>query len=86
MKSTSYVTGGVFPNGSAVKNPPATQKMRVQSLSQEDPLEEGMATHSRIFAWRMPWAEEPGGLSPGCRKESDTTEVNWRRVSVPLRA
>ena len=34
----------------------------VQSLGQEDPLEEGMATHSRILAWRIPWTEEPGGL------------------------
>ena len=36
--------------------------MWVQSLGQEDPLEEGMATHSSILAWRIPWAEEPGGL------------------------
>ena len=35
--------------------------MLVQSLSQEDPLEEGMATHSSILAWRIPWTEEPGG-------------------------
>ena len=34
----------------------------VQYLSQEDPLEEGMATHSSILAWRIPWTEEPGGL------------------------
>ena len=36
--------------------------MWVQSLDQEDPLEEGMATHSSIFAWRIPWTEKPGGL------------------------
>ena len=36
--------------------------MQVQSLGQEDPLEEGMATHSSILAWRIPWEEEPGGL------------------------
>ena len=36
--------------------------MRVQSLGQEDSLEEGMATHSSILAWRIPWTEEPGGL------------------------
>ena len=36
--------------------------MWVQSLGQDDPLEEGMATHSRILAWRIPWTEEPGGL------------------------
>ena len=38
--------------------------MRVGSLSQEDPLEEGMATHSGILAWRIPWTEEPGGPQP----------------------
>ena len=36
--------------------------MRVQSLGREDPLEEGMATHSSILTWRIPWTEEPGGL------------------------
>ena len=36
--------------------------MQVQSLSQEDPLEEGMATHSSILAWRIPWTEKPGNL------------------------
>ena len=36
--------------------------MQVQFLGQEDPLEEGMATHSSILAWRIPWTEEPGGL------------------------
>ena len=51
-----------FPSGSVVKNPPATQKTQVQSLHQEDPLEKGMATHSSILAWRIPWTEEPGGL------------------------
>ena len=39
-------------------------KRQVQSLDQENPLEEGMATHSRIFAWRIPWGEEPGRLCP----------------------
>ena len=38
--------------------------MQVQSLGQKDPLEEGMATHSSILAWRIPWAEETGGLQP----------------------
>ena len=48
-----------------VKNPPAkqeTQEIRVRSLGREDPLKEEMATHSSILAWRIPWAEEPGGL------------------------
>ena len=39
-----------------------TQETWVQSLGQEDPLEKGMATHSRTLAWRIPWTEEPGGL------------------------
>ena len=45
-----------------VKNPPDKQKTWVQSLGWEDSLEEGMATHSSILAWRIPWIEEPGGL------------------------
>ena len=47
-----------------VKNPPSTQKTRIQSLGQEDPLKEEMATHSSILAWRISWTEEPGGLQP----------------------
>ena len=45
-----------------VKNLTAMQETWVQSLGQEDPLEEGTATHSSILAWRIPWTEEPGGL------------------------
>ena len=45
-----------------VKNLPAVQETQVQSLGQEDPLEEEMATHSSTLAWRIPWTEEPGGL------------------------
>ena len=45
-----------------VKNLLAMQEIWVRSLSQEDPLEKGMATHSGILAWRIPWMEEPGGL------------------------
>ena len=45
-----------------VKNPPAMQETWVGSLGWEDPLEEGIATHSSILAWRTPWTEEPGGL------------------------
>ena len=41
----------------------------------EDPLEEGMATHSSILAWEIPWTEEPGRLQPVDGKESDTTEL-----------
>ena len=45
-----------------VKNLPAMQETWVLSLHQEDPLEKGMATHSSILAWKIPWTEEPGGL------------------------
>ena len=47
-----------------VKNPPATRETWVQALSLEDPLEQGMVTHSSILALRIPWREEPGGLQP----------------------
>ena len=52
----------VFPGGSVVKNRLPMQKTWVQSLGQEDPLEEEMTTHSSILAWRVPWMEEPDGL------------------------
>ena len=45
-----------------VKNPTAMRETWVRSLGWEDPLEEGMATHSSVLAWRIPWTEEPGGL------------------------
>ena len=53
-----------------VKNLPAMQETKVQSLGQEDPLEKDMATHSSILAWRIPWMEEPSGLQT----------VGWQRV------
>ena len=46
----------------AVKNLPAVQKIQVQSLGQEDPLEKGMTIYSSILAWRIPWTEEPAEL------------------------
>ena len=57
-----------------VKNPPAMQEAQVQFLGQEDPLEEKMATYSRILAWRIPWTEESGGLQSMGSQKSDTTE------------
>ena len=60
----------------SVKNLPVKQETQAQSLGQEDPLEKGMATHSSIFAWRIPWTEEPGSLDFMGSQESDTTE--WR--------
>ena len=63
----------VFPGDSAVKDPPAVQEpqeTQVRSLGQEDPLEEGRATHSSILTWRIPWTEEPGELQ----------SMGWLRV------
>ena len=56
------------------KSLPAVWETWVQSLGWEDPLEEGMATHSSILAWKIPWTEELAGYSPWGRKESDTIE------------
>ena len=58
-----------------VKNLPAMQETQVQSLDQEDPLEKGMATHSSILAWEIPWTEEPGGL------QSMGSQKNWTQLS-----
>ena len=55
----------VFPSGSVVKNLSAVQDKKetwIPSLSWEDPLEEGMASHSNILTWEIPQTEEPGGL------------------------
>ena len=51
-----------FPHGSVVKNLPANAGMQVQSLGREDALEKEETTRSSIFAWEIPWTEEPGGL------------------------
>ena len=64
-----------------------TQEIRLQSLGQEDPLEEGMATHSSILAWRIPWTEEPGGLQLHRVTESWTRLKRlsmhaWRRLTT----
>ena len=63
-----------FPGGVGCKEPPAYAgdiEMQVQSQGWEDPLEEGMATHSSISAWRIPWAEKPGRLSSkGCKSRT----------------
>ena len=80
-----------------VKNPPAmqeTQERRVLSLGGEDPLEEEMATHSSILAWRIPWTEEPGRLqsmgSQGVRHDLVTkqqeqliTDKTWKEPRSP---
>ena len=56
------------------KNLPAMQETRIWPLGQEDLLEKGMAIHSSIFAWKIPWTEEPDRLSPQSSKEFDATE------------
>ena len=57
-----------------VKNPPAMRETWIRSLGGEDPLEEGMATHASILAWRIPWTEEPGRYSALGGKQLYTTE------------
>ena len=64
-----------FPGGSVVKDLPAMQVMRVQSLGQEDALEEEMTLHSSILAWEIPWTEEPGRLQ--CME----SQKNWMLLS-----
>ena len=51
-----------FPAVSAVKNLPVMEKAQLQSLGQEDSLEKGIATHSSVLAWKIPWAEKSGQL------------------------
>ena len=58
----------------SVRNLSAVQETRVQSLGWEDPLEEEMATHSSVLAWRIPWMEEPGGLQSMGQYVSDMTK------------
>ena len=57
------------------KNQPVMQETQVWSLSQEDPLEEGFATHSSILAWRVPWTGELGGLMVHSVAKSDMTNA-----------
>ena len=71
-----------------VKNLPTMQETQVQSLGQEDSLEKGMATHSSILAWRIPWTEEPGRLqSMGSQRvgqnwatDTSTSSCIWKRL------
>ena len=71
-----------------VKNSPAvqeTQEMWVQSLGQEDPLEEEMATHSSILAWKIPWTEEPGGIqSNGSQRVGCNWVLGWLKKKNSL--
>ena len=89
-RESSYTVGGNVnwynhcgnhygcPGGSTAKNLPAVQKTWVQSLGWEDPLEKEMATHSSIFAWMIPWTEEPGRLqSIGSQSQDPTKQLNF---------
>ena len=63
-----------------VKNLSTMQETQVWFLSWEDSLEEGMATHASILAWRIPWTEEPGGLQSIELQESDMTKANGHEL------
>ena len=69
---TSSIRASLVPQ--TIKNLPAVQETRVWSLGQDDALEKGMATHSSILAWRIPWTEEPGGLQS---MELQRVRHNW---------
>ena len=64
-----------FPGGSDSKASTAVLETWLQSLGWEDHLEKGMATHSSVLAWKMPWTEEPGGL------QSMGSQRVWTRMS-----
>ena len=59
-----------------VKRLPTIRETQVRSLSQEDPLEKEMATHSSTFTWKIPWIEDPGGLQ-SMRSQSDMTDFTF---------
>ena len=67
-----------------VKNLPAMQETWVQSLGREDPLEKGMATHSSILAWRIPWTEEPGSKSMGSQRSCMVDQLTLL-LFIPLK-
>ena len=64
-----------------VKNLSAMQETQVLSLGREEPLEEGMASHSRILAWRIPWTEEPGGLHTVCGVAKSRARLSNKALS-----
>ena len=83
-----------FPGGSDGKEAAAMQETWVQSLCQEDLLEKGMAIHSSILAWRIPWIEEPGWLQSmawqrvghnGVTKTNTQRNMITTQVSAPLK-
>ena len=78
--------GGGFPGNTVVRNPPSMQELQekqVQSLVWKDSLEEGMAAHSSIIAWRIPWTEEPGGLQGSIHRVAQS-QTQPKRLRVCL--
>jgi len=77
-----------FPDDPVVKNLPVMQETQVRSLGQEDPLGKGMAAHSSIHAWEIPWTEEPGGLqSMGLQRVGhDRSDLNNNNMRLNKRA
>ena len=74
-----------FPSDSMVKNLPAMQETQVQSLGQEDPLEEGIATHSNILAKNIPWTEEPGRSQSQPQLKQLSTQTNQSfSIMIPV--
>ena len=76
LKYCKFPSNGLYGTlllGQMVKNLPAVEETQVQSLGWKDPLEKGMATHSSILAWRIPWTEKPGRLQSMESQESDMT-------------
>ena len=68
-----------------VKNPPVKQETWVRFLSQEDALENERETHASILAWKIPWTEEPGGLSPrGCERVRHSLATEQQQQGVHL--
>ena len=74
LEETNHFSMGASLVAQMMKNLLAMRETRVQSLSQEDSLEKGMATHSGTLAWRIPWTEEPAGLQ-------STGSQNWTQLS-----
>ena len=72
----------VFPGGTSGKEPPA-KRDAVGSLDWEDPLKEGMATHSSILGWRIPWTEEPGGQTVHRVPKSQTQLKQFSTACMP---
>ena len=76
MLSNEKMKSKTFIQAQMVKNLPAMWEIWVQPLGGEEPLKKGMATHSSILAWKIPWTEEPGGLQSMGSCES------WTRLST----